>query len=77
MINPQFTYDKEGKKVGVFLTIEDWDQLEKIPDVDKLSPTDFSLPEWHMKLGEEALKSIENGTAELVEWSEAKKQFKV
>lgn len=77
MITPQFTYDKTGKKVGVFLAIEDWDQLEKIPGVDELSQIDFSVPEWQMKLGEEALQSIEDGTAELIEWEEAKKQFKL
>jgi len=77
MITPQFTYDKTGKKVGVFLAIEDWDQLEKIPGVDELSQTNTVIPEWQIKLGEEALQSIANGTADLVGWEEAKKQFKL
>lgn len=58
MINPQFTYDKEGKKVGVFVAIEDWDQLEKIPGVNKLLSTGFVVPEWQIKLGEDALKAL-------------------
>jgi hypothetical protein len=77
MITPQFTYDKNGKKVGVFLAIEDWDQLEKIPGVDELSQADALIPEWQIKLGEKALQSIADGTADLMEWEEAKKQFKL
>ena len=77
MITPQFTYDKSGKKVGVFLAIEDWNQLEKIPGVDELAQADVLMPEWQIKLGEKALQSILDGTAELMEWEEAKKQFKL
>jgi len=77
MITPQFTYDKSGKKVGVFLAIEDWDQLEKIPGVDELAQVDVSIPDWQIKMGENALKSVLDGTAELMEWEEAKKQFKL
>ena len=76
MINPQFTYDKAGKKVGVFLAIEDWDQLEKIPGVDELSQTDFGVPEWQKELGRKELQNIADGNTELIEWSEALKQFK-
>jgi hypothetical protein len=77
MITPQFTYDKKGKKTGVFLSIEDWEQLEKIPAVGKIAQDDFIIPEWHKPLIDQALLSIENGTAELMEWEEAKKQFKL
>lgn len=45
-MTPQFTYDSEGKPVGVFLPIEDWNQLRKeLPEFGKLfkfSPTDDS-----------------------------------
>ncbi len=43
-MTPQFTYNSEGRPVGVFLPIEDWNQLRKdIPEFGnlfKFSPTD-------------------------------------
>jgi hypothetical protein len=77
MITPQFTYDNKGKKVGVFLSIEDWEQLEKIPAVGEVAHDEFIVPEWHKPLIDEALRSIEDGTAELMEWEEAKKTLKL
>jgi len=77
MITPQFTYDKSGNKVGVFLPIDDWDQLTKIPGVEELSQNDFLVPDWQEELGKKELKNIAEGNTELVEWSAAKKQFKL
>ncbi|MDR3696720.1 hypothetical protein [Mucilaginibacter sp.] len=77
MITPQFTYDKSGNKVGVFLPIDDWDQLTKIPGVEELSQIDFLVPDWQEELGKKELKNIAEGNTELVEWSVAKKQFKL
>jgi hypothetical protein len=77
MIMPQFTYDNNGNKVGVFLPIDDWDKLSKIPGVEKLSQLDFRVPDWQEELGKKELKNIAEGNTELVEWSEAKKQFKL
>jgi hypothetical protein len=78
MINPQFTYDNTGNKVGVFLAIDDWDQLTKIPGVDhEISSTDFLVPEWQMELGKKELQNIADGNTELIDWNETKKQFKL
>ncbi len=39
-MTPQFTYDNKGNAVGVFLPIEDWNNLKKnLPEVDE-------LPQW-------------------------------
>jgi hypothetical protein len=77
MITPQFTYDNSGHKIGVFLPIDDWDKLTKIPGVGELSQMDFLVPDWHEELVKKELKNIAEGNTELVEWSEAKKQFKL
>ena len=77
MITPQYTYDNTGTKIGVFLAIDDWNELQQIPGVEELSNEDFSIPEWQVALGKEELKHIANGTADLVEWGETKKQFKL
>jgi hypothetical protein len=34
------------------------------------------LPDWQIKLGKEELQNIANGNAELMDWQDAKKQFK-
>jgi len=77
MITPQYTYDNTGTKIGVFLAIDDWNELQQIPRVKELSNEGFSIPEWQVALGKEELKHIANRTADLVEWNEAKKQFKL
>lgn len=75
MINPQYTYDNTGNKVGVFLAIEDWNELKQIPGVDELAPIETGVPGWHVEKGKKELKNIEKGNTELLEWTEAKKQF--
>ncbi len=39
-MTPQFTYDNKGNAVGVFLPIEDWNQLKKN------LPATSELPQW-------------------------------
>lgn len=77
MITPQFTYDHTGNKIGVFLAIEDWDELKKIPGVEELSDADFSVPEWQIERGKKELQNLATGNTELLDWNETKKQFKL
>jgi hypothetical protein len=37
----------------------------------------FLVPDWQIKLGKEELQNIANGNADLMDWMEAKKQFKI
>lgn len=77
MITPQYTYDNTGNKVGVFLPIEDWYELTQIPGVNELSQPDTLVPDWQIELGKKELQNIAGGNTELMEWSEAKKHFKL
>lgn len=44
MLNPQFTYDNEGNAIGVFLPIEDWNELQQsLPQAD-------TLPQWQKEI---------------------------
>jgi hypothetical protein len=67
MITPQFTYDNKGKRIGVFLPIEDWDLLKKIPAVEELSKEEFLVPDWQIELGKKELQSLANGNTELID----------
>ena len=75
MITPQFTYDNSGNKIGVFLAIEDWAQLQEIPEVNELSNMVTSIPAWQVELGKAELLKLKNGSAELLSWEETKKQL--
>jgi len=77
MITPQYTYDNSGNKIGVFLAIDDWNELEQIPGVHEIATQDNLVPDWQIELGKKELENIANGTAELMDWAEAKKQFKL
>lgn len=77
MINPQFTYDHAGNKVGVFLAIADWDQLQQIPEVNELAEVAINIPEWQVELVKKELQNIADGNADLLSWEETKQQFKL
>jgi hypothetical protein len=50
-MNPQFTYDNNGNAVGVFLPIDDWNELKKnIPQEE--------LPQWQKDILDERLLLI-------------------
>ena len=75
MITPQYTYDNTGNKVGVFLAIDDWNELKQIPGVDEIAFSDAQVPDWHRELGIKELQNIAIGNTELLSWSESKKHF--
>ena len=77
MITPQYTYDNTGNKIGVFLAIEDWNELKQIPGVTEISAKDIDISDWQKELGIQELKNIANGDTELMAWSEAKKHLKL
>jgi hypothetical protein len=45
-------------------------------DFEEENTAPIPLPDWQIKLGKEELQNIANGNAELMDWQEAKKQFK-
>ena len=51
-MTPQFTYDNKGNAVGVFLSIEDWNQIKK--DL----PTMGELPQWQKDIHDQRLALI-------------------
>lgn len=76
MIHPQYTYDNTGNKIGVFLAIDDWNELQQIPGVEKeIAQTSFDVPDWQIDLGKTELQNIAAGNADLMPWGDSKKQF--
>jgi len=66
-INPQYTYDKNGNAVGVFISIEEWTELSKeLP---------FDLPQWQKDALDIELQAIEARPESMVKWDDIKKKL--
>jgi len=66
-INPQFTFDKNGNAIGVFITIDEWSELTNGLQID--------LPQWQKDALDQELKGIESSPEQLVKWDDFKKEF--
>lgn len=53
----QLIQDNEGKTTGVFITIEDWEQIKKTyPDI---ATFDYELPQWQKDILDERIKDLD------------------
>ena len=66
-INPQFTFDKNGNAIGVFITIDEWSELTYGIQID--------LPQWQTDALDNEIESIETNPEQLVKWDDFKKEF--
>ena len=57
--------------------MEDKNKSEIFLNAKNSLPTNQAPPEWQVELGKNELKNIADSNTELIEWSEAKKQFKL
>lgn len=76
-MQPQFTYDKAGNKVGVFLHIEEWLQITNLyPEVlDLPTQVQLDIADWQKALGTAELEKVQNGSAPLHEWESLEHSF--
>lgn len=59
-MTPQFTYDNKGNAVGVFLPIEDWNQLKKnLPATDE-------LPQWQKDILDQRMMLIQENRGSVI-----------
>jgi hypothetical protein len=56
-VNPQYTYDNTGNPVGVFLSINDWNQIAEELHID--------IPEWQKKLIDLRLQEYHDNAAQM------------
>jgi len=78
-MNLQYIADKSGHTtaVQIQIPIEDWDILKKkYKELEDEENAMFSAPDWQIELGKKELRNIASGNTELMEWSEARKQYK-
>ncbi len=79
-MTPQFTYDKKGNVIGVFLPIDEWNELIKhypaASSYDEISQSNFAVPQWQIELGKKEIQNVISNATELMKWEQVKKQFK-
>lgn len=66
-INPQYTLDKNGNPVGVFISIDEWEQISQ--------ELHLELPQWQKDALDIELQAIETNPAYLRKWDDIKKQL--
>ncbi len=66
-IHPQYTYDKQGNPVGVFISIEEWHEIETEIKTD--------LPQWQKDALDAELIAIEANPDYMLKWDDIKKQY--
>ena len=66
-INPQYTFDKAGNPIGVFLPMEEWKQLS-----EKL---ELEIPTWQKERVLLEKQKIEKDPTLFVDWSSVKQQL--
>lgn len=66
-IHPQYTYDKDGKAIGVFLPIEEWEAVSAELHVD--------LPQWQKDALDVELNRLKHNPEQFQDWAEVKKRF--
>ena len=76
-MQPQFTYDKAGNKVGVFLPIEEWLQITNLyPEVlDISTQVQLDIADWQKQLGKEELEKVKEGKVALHDWESIENSF--
>ena len=66
-INPQYTFDKLGNPIGVFLPIEEWNNLSEELHMD--------IPQWQKDLIDVRLAEYKNDPRNVLNWDDVIKEF--
>ena len=60
-MTPQYTYDTSGRPIGVFLPIEDWNNLKKrYLDLDN-----DEMPQWHKEILDKRMEILAQNPEEV------------
>jgi len=68
-INPQYTFDNIGNPVGVFLPIDEWNNLSKEIHLD--------IPRWQKDLIDARMAEYHRDPANLLDWEDVKKELDI
>jgi hypothetical protein len=66
-IEPQYTFDKLGNPIGVFLPIEEWNKLSEEMHLD--------IPQWQKDLIDTRLAEYRKNPADTLDWDVVSKEL--
>ena len=68
-MNLQYVSDSEGRTTGVFIPIDEWDELKE--KIKKLEQVDGHIPEWHKNLVTERLEDYKKNPGDVMDFDAA------
>lgn len=77
-MNLQFVSDNKGNKTGVFIPIQDWEELKsKYGQLKQEENEMFEIPEWHKEIVLKRLEDYKQNPDNTLDWDEVKNNFKL
>jgi len=77
-MNLQYISDNTGQTTGVFIPIQDWEELKKRYNQLKQEENQmFEVPEWHKDIVRKRLDDYKKNPDNVMDWDEVKDNFKL
>lgn len=77
-MNLQFISDSTGKPTGVFIPIQDWENLkEKYAGLEQEESKMVTIPKWQKEVVRRRLKDYRENPNKVLDWDEVKDSFKL
>lgn len=77
-MNLQYISDNKGNTTGVFIPIQDWEDLKNRYDqLKKEEDQMFEVPEWHKEIVRQRMKDHKQNPDNVLDWDDVKDNFKL
>ena len=77
-MNLQYISDNKGNTTGVFIPIQDWEELKsKYDQLEKEENEMFDVPEWHKDIVRKRLEDYKKNPDNILDWDDVKDGFKL
>lgn len=75
-MNLQYISDSKGKTTGIFIPIQDWEELKNRYDQLKQEENQMlEVPEWHKVIVRKRLDDYKKNPDNVMDWDEVKDNF--
>lgn len=72
-MNIQYISDKNGKTTGVFIPIDEWNNIKSKYNV--VEENNYDVPEWHKDIVSERLEDYKATPDNVLNWDDVKDKF--
>jgi hypothetical protein len=75
-MNLQYITDNKGQTTGIFIPIQDWEELKNRYNQLKQEENQmFEVPEWHKEIVRKRLEDYKKNPDNVMDWDEVKDNF--